>query len=153
MSTDVSARRIRELMFERGWGVKAFAARIPADKNSVKTWLAGKYYPRYDSLVKVATLFGVSTDYLVGLSENRDNVHTAVPLVCVREEYLRRVKMRLLSSEKSEETYAQQLGVKPSTVENWFLGRKFPEMTLIIQSARVLGCSLDYLLGRSNSVD
>lgn len=56
MSTEVTAHRLKMLMRERNWGVKAFANRIPADKNSVKTWLAGQYYPRYDSLVKVCEL-------------------------------------------------------------------------------------------------
>lgn len=44
MSTEVTAHRLKMLMRERNWGVKAFANRIPADKNSVKTWLAGQYY-------------------------------------------------------------------------------------------------------------
>ena len=66
MSTEVTAHRLKMLMRERNWGVKAFANRIPADKNSVKTWLAGQYYPRYDSLVKVCELLDVSADYVVG---------------------------------------------------------------------------------------
>ena len=37
MSTEVTAHRLKMLMRERNWGVKAFANRIPADKNSVKT--------------------------------------------------------------------------------------------------------------------
>ena len=36
MSTEVTAHRLKMLMRERNWGVKAFANRIPADKNSVK---------------------------------------------------------------------------------------------------------------------
>lgn len=71
MSTEVTAHRLKMLMRERNWGVKAFANRIPADKNSVKTWLAGQYYPRYDSLVKVCELLDVSADYVVGLSDGR----------------------------------------------------------------------------------
>ena len=93
MSTEVTAHRLKMLMRERNWGVKAFANRIPADKNSVKTWLAGQYYPRYDSLVKVCELLDVSADYVVGLSDGRGSGgRLSVPLNRLKFNYILRVK-------------------------------------------------------------
>lgn len=124
MSTEVTAHRLKMLMRERNWGVKAFANRIPADKNSVKTWLAGQYYPRYDSLVKVCELLDVSADYVVGLSDGRGSGgRLSVPLNRLKFNYILRVKELLESKGVSEEKYAEMMGVKAATVENWFSGK------------------------------
>ncbi|MFR3347274.1 MAG: helix-turn-helix domain-containing protein [Christensenellales bacterium] len=151
---EVTAHRLKMLMRERNWGVKAFANRIPADKNSVKTWLAGQYYPRYDSLVKVCELLDVSADYVVGLSDGRGSGgRLSVPLNRLKFNYILRVKELLESKGVSEEKYAEMMGVKAATVENWFSGKKFPEMALVVRSARELNCSLDYLLSRKERPD
>lgn len=117
MSTEVTAHRLKMLMRERNWGVKAFANRIPADKNSVKTWLAGQYYPRYDSLVKVCELLDVSADYVVGLSDGRGSGgRLSVPLNRLKFNYILRVKELLESKGVSEEKYAEMMGVKTATM-------------------------------------
>ena len=144
MSTEVTAHRLKMLMRERNWGVKAFANRIPADKNSVK----------YDSLVKVCELLDVSADYVVGLSDGRGSGgRLSVPLNRLKFNYILRVKELLESKGVSEEKYAEMMGVKAATVENWFSGKKFPEMALVVRSARELNCSLDYLLSRKERPD
>lgn len=93
MSTEVTAHRLKALMREKNWGVKAFANRIPADKNSVKTWLSGEYLPRYDSLVKLCDLLDVSADYVVGLSDERGGgLRLGVPLNNLKACYVERVR-------------------------------------------------------------
>ena len=152
MSTEVTAHRLKMLMRERNWVVK-YSAKYEAE-NSVKTWLAGQYYPRYDSLVKVCELLDVSADYVVGLSDGRGSGgRLSVPLNRLKFNYILRVKELLESKGVSEEKYAEMMGVKAATVENWFSGKKFPEMALVVRSARELNCSLDYLLSRKERPD
>ncbi len=141
-------------MREKNWGVKAFANRIPADKNSVKTWLAGEYLPRYDSLVKLCDLLDVSADYVAGLSDERGGgLRLGVPLNNLKACYVERVRGLISDKGVSAEKYAEMMGVKTATVENWFSGKKFPEMALVVKSAQTLGCSLDYLLSRTDKIN
>ncbi|MBS1415637.1 MAG: helix-turn-helix domain-containing protein [Christensenellales bacterium] len=154
MSTEVTAHRLKALMREKNWGVKAFANRIPADKNSVKTWLSGEYLPRYDSLVKLCDLLDVSADYVVGLSDERGGgLRLGVPLNNLKACYVERVRGLISDKGVSAEKYAEMMGVKTATVENWFSGKKFPEMALVVKSAQTLGCSLDYLLSRTDKIN
>ena len=77
----------------------------------------------------------------------------SVPLNRLKFNYILRVKELLESKGVSEEKYAEMMGVKAATVENWFSGKKFPEMALVVRSARELNCSLDYLLSRKERPD
>lgn len=154
MSTKNVGYRIKCLMREEKWGAKAFANRINADKNSVKAWLACEYYPGYNSLVKLCELFGVSADYIVGLSNERGKgLRLGVPpLDEIKNQYVKRVVGLLGENQISEEKYADMMGVKKATVQKWLSGKKFPQMTHVVRSAAVLGCTLDYLLSRDGNI-
>lgn len=70
-SLKVHPNRIYDLRMERGWSQGQLAMHIDATREQVKHWETKA--PTIDGLVKVAKAFDVSTDYVLGLVDERHN--------------------------------------------------------------------------------
>ena len=58
--------RLRELRTARGWTQAQLSARLGVTKSVVSAYEMAMRYPSYDILIRIAALFGVSSDYLLG---------------------------------------------------------------------------------------
>lgn len=63
--------KIKQLRNQRNISQIALAKHLGVSKSVVSSYENSVHYPPYDVLVKIAGLFGVSTDYLLGVSGNR----------------------------------------------------------------------------------
>lgn len=63
--------RIRKLRQERNWSQVDLAKKLNVTKQSVSNWENDNIQPSIDMLVKLARVFSVSTDYILGLEERR----------------------------------------------------------------------------------
>lgn len=63
--------RLKELRTERGWNQLEIAEKLNVTPSTVSNWERGKKYPDINSISKLADLFDVSLDYLVGRSDRR----------------------------------------------------------------------------------
>ena len=61
------ANRIKELRVSMGLNQVEFAKKLNVTKQSVSNWENGNIQPSIDMLVKIAKVFSVSADYLLGL--------------------------------------------------------------------------------------
>lgn len=61
--------RISELRRSRGWNQVELAKRLSITKQTVSNWENDNIQPSIEMLVRLAKIFGVSTDYLLGLDE------------------------------------------------------------------------------------
>lgn len=61
--------RIKELRNSLGINQVEFGKRINVSKQCVSNWESGYIQPSIDVLVRIATTFSVSTDYLLGLND------------------------------------------------------------------------------------
>lgn len=61
--------RIKELCEEKGISISELAEKIGVSRASVGKW--NKSSPSSDTIAKIANYFGVSTDYILGISEYR----------------------------------------------------------------------------------
>lgn len=61
------AGRIKELRTSMGLNQVDFAKKLNVTKQSVSNWENGNIQPSIDMLIKIATVFSVSADYLLGL--------------------------------------------------------------------------------------
>ena len=62
--------QIKSLRMSRGLNQVEMAQIFGVTKQSVSNWENGNIMPSIDMLIKIASFFSVSTDYLLGLSEN-----------------------------------------------------------------------------------
>jgi transcriptional regulator with XRE-family HTH domain len=63
------SRRIHELRAALGWSQVELAKRLQISKQTVSNWENDNIQPSVDMLVRIARLFGVTTDYLLGLED------------------------------------------------------------------------------------
>lgn len=62
-------QRIQELRFGCGWSQVEVAKRLQVTKQTVSNWENGNIQPSIDMLIRLARLFHVSTDYLLGMED------------------------------------------------------------------------------------
>jgi len=62
-------QRICELRTAVGWSQVELAKRLGVAKQTVSNWENDNIQPSIEMLVRLAKLFGVSTDYMLGLEE------------------------------------------------------------------------------------
>ena len=63
------SRRIQELRASLGWSQVELAKRLQISKQTVSNWENDNIQPSIDMLVRLAKIFGVTTDYLLGLDD------------------------------------------------------------------------------------
>lgn len=63
----MTSERIKELRQARGWTQADLARRLGVTRNGVNSWEQGLSMPSPASLVDLARLFSVPTDYLLGV--------------------------------------------------------------------------------------
>lgn len=63
----MTAERIKTLREARGWTQAELARRLNMTRNGVNSWEQGLSMPSPPFLVELASLFSVSTDYLLGI--------------------------------------------------------------------------------------
>jgi len=64
--------KLRSLRIEKNLTQKQVADRIGLAISAVSSYESGSRYPTYDTLIKLARMFHVSTDYLLGIADRRN---------------------------------------------------------------------------------
>lgn len=64
--------KLKNLRIEKKMTQKQVADRIGLAISAVSSYESGSRYPSYDVLLKLARIFHVSTDYLLGVTETRN---------------------------------------------------------------------------------
>ena len=62
-------QRINELRVALGWSQVELAKRLNIAKQTVSNWENDNIQPSIEMLIRLSKLFGVTTDYLLGLDE------------------------------------------------------------------------------------
>lgn len=63
--------KIRQLRTQREISQAALAALLGVSKSVISSYETGVHLPPYDILIRIARIFGVSTDYLLGAPGGR----------------------------------------------------------------------------------
>ena len=61
--------RLRELRQKSGLSTRRLADKLDISNACVCMWETGNRYPKADSIIVLADIFGVTTDYLLGRTE------------------------------------------------------------------------------------
>lgn len=64
-------KKINETRIALGWSQVILAQKLNVTKQTVSNWENDNIQPSIEMLVRLANLFGVTTDYLLGLDDNR----------------------------------------------------------------------------------
>ena len=61
--------RLKELRREKGLSARELAEKLCVRDSTIIRWESGKMMPTIDKLYDIASFFGVTADYLLGLEE------------------------------------------------------------------------------------
>lgn len=64
---------LKELRTKKGWTQATLSSKLNVSPSTIGMWEQGRREPAYDFLTRIADIFGVSTDYLLG---RRDKNYT-----------------------------------------------------------------------------
>lgn len=149
---DVFANRLTEFMREENLSQRKLSCMINCQSKSLRFWLNGKYYPRHDFLVRIAELFHVSIDYLLGLNDVEEECYEKFN-VDYQKNLIDKLNCYMRGNGITYYKLAKSLEIGQTTLKRWFSIGSMPETTILIKISKLLGESLDDLFGRGISLD
>lgn len=135
-------QRLKDLMSEHEISPEALAQEVGVYGSSVRDWMNGTSLISLSHAEKLADFFCCSLDYLAGLTD----VYEDVPPKALPPFYDR---LRKVMKQQGVTRYrvGKETGLKDIYFSKWAKGA-MPELVTILPLAKILGVSLDYLVGR-----
>lgn len=146
----VVAERIKTLRINHGFTQKELAEKLYKSESTVRMWELGKSEPDLETTRNLATLFRVSTDYLLGNAPATEEIVDSV-----REDFMNTIGCRMRSKRNelnmTLEEVAKAVGITRQTIQRYESGvisNIPPENIELI--ARALNTTPSYLMGWDN---
>lgn len=152
MYLDKFSKRLKELMELEGLSKRALSLRLHVDRKSIRLWLNGVYFPRYDALIKLSLYFKVWINYLVGIDDHIGNrfKDSGIELNAVPAYFCETLKKYMQEKRLTKYAVAKKIRTDQKTLTKWLTQGSMPETATVIKIAQWMNVSLDELLGREN---
>ena len=82
-------QRLRLLRLEKRWKPEEFAGMLDSHRSTIVRYEKGDRFPNFQTLILMASLFSVSTDYLLGITDSRGKKEVSETLPRVAKMRLR----------------------------------------------------------------
>ena len=135
-----SMNRLKELRKDRKETQEDIANMLGVDRTTYSKYESGASEPSFEILLKLSQIFNVSTDYLLGRTEQKNVVPSSFgqQLKALREE-----------KDISQKELAEKLFVSAQAVSKWEKDKSSPNPETLAKIADILDVSADYLLERT----
>ncbi|MCL2861853.1 MAG: helix-turn-helix domain-containing protein [Firmicutes bacterium] len=141
------AESLKDILYDYQLSVEELSKAIGISKNSIYVWQAGyeNYLPSISNLLILADYFNCSVDYLIGIEET-NYLPKLKPYPIFANWFRQAVEL------KGYNLYRLQTETKINTGNfyKWINGKGDPSLDSLVRIAKVLDCSIDYLLGRGD---
>lgn len=147
----IFGERLKELRMKYGLTQLQLSSILDISKSNVSKYEAGSVEPNLDILKHIATYFNVSSDYLLGISDNiidEQNVEWRFPVVQNRLGTILanfRKKQNL-----TENDFASILGITAELEISLEQGQYIPSMDLIKKISSATKYEIDFITGATN---
>lgn len=135
--------KVRELRKNKNLSQTDIANIFNVKQNTVSQWESGINQIDNDTLNALADFFQVSTDYLLGRSDDSN------PANCII--FGERLKELRKLRNITQTQLANELNVAIGTVGNWETGQREPALDMVIRVADYFNVSVDYLVGQTDN--
>ena len=142
--------RLKELREERNLTQMEVAKAIETSQSNIGRWEKGLNEPAASYLIKLANLFNVSTDYLLGISNDFD----ATPATEEKNAFFetedifsQRLRALRESDKLSQIAFAEKIGFSQAAISSWENNTREPGIEALLRIARFFNVSVDYLVG------
>lgn len=134
--------KIAELRKEQGLNQKELAKKIGVSRSALSLYEIDRTEPDLETVKKIASLFGVTTDYLLGAEGDAMGTEENT------NEVAKRIgrNLKVLRESTTQRELAPLLGVTPSAVGMWESGRREPDIETLVHIAKLFEVTLDDLV-------
>lgn len=140
--------RLQELLEDNEINRSTLAKIVGVEPTTINGYFNKGYYPRMDILIKIASHFKCSLDYLLGLSDDKKIIYElSLDNYCVN--FISNMVNVVKDSRISISKNMKELKMSEYNYYRWKNGR-FPKTVNIISFAKHYDVSIDYLVGRSD---
>ena len=140
--------RLKKLMEVAGYNNTTLAIALGIHRKTVERWLFNRYDPNYIMLIKLVQHFHVTIDYLLGQATYIKIMRPCeISIEAVKAHFREVLESFLTTNNLSENAFGKMLGLKHYNVSKWIKGECMPESKTLIRLSRVMGISIDSLLG------
>ena len=144
----IFTERFNELLSERDLKPTALAVRLDIPKNTICRYARGAQLPNLRLAIILSGFFGCSIDYLLGRSD-KGKVFKPSDL----KPFSERLPVIMKQFKTNKYRIAKETALHSSILYRWQSGDCSPELESLIILADHLGCSVEYLLGRSDIIN
>lgn len=131
--------RIKQIREEAGLTQTEFGELFGVVKQTVSSWENGISNPTAETLMDISVHFGVATDYLLGISDQREtSINTLGKLI----------KQLREGEDLTQKELADILLINRSTLAGYETDNKQPPYHVLVRLANYFDTTVDYLLGR-----
>lgn len=123
---------------------KELAKKIGVSRSALSLYEIDRREPDLETVKKIASLFGVTTDYLLGAEG--DAMGTEEKINEIAQRVGRNIRSIREQAGLSQDEFAEGFSVKQPTVANWETGKRQPDLNMLIQIAQFGGTNLDDLV-------
>lgn len=120
------------------------ASKVNVSQKSISKYERSERRPTYETLMKMADLFGVSVDYLLGKSDNKNST---VKNNSVSISSAEAIKKCIQRTGLSYPEISNRLGISQDLLEDYMSGSIAPPYNILISLSDICEVSTDYLLG------
>ncbi|MEN8906996.1 MAG: helix-turn-helix transcriptional regulator [Clostridiales bacterium] len=145
--------RLKELRIELGLNQRQLAEKFKSAKSSISNYEKNNRLPDAETIIKYANFFGVTVDYILGLSDLRsldelkENSQKDLSSSVMYKFFTERVKTLMFTNDLTAVELSKKVGLKKSELTEFILGFKFPTPELLKKISDSLGTSVSYLMG------
>lgn len=132
--------RLTELLQDNNLTKQQFAKNINKRLSTINEYFLNDYYPQIDLAITIANYFGVSLDYLFGLSDKKENKNKN------DKPFFENFDILVKTNKKSILNTMLDMNFKESNYYRWKSG-KIPKTNNLLTIAKYFDVSLDYLIG------
>ncbi len=140
------AENLNDMLIERGINSKNLADALGMGNATISRYLNKERSPSIECLVKIADFFNCSTDYLLGLEDEIKNTDF---MPC--PPFAERLTFLLNYFKRSASSVYKNENISKARFYVWKNGVGMPNIDNIVKLAQIFDCSVDFVIGRSNS--
>jgi len=128
---------------------RALSNKTGLQRKSILNWLNGKFFPRYDALIKLSNFFYVSLNYITSRTDVAHKIMniSEISIDEIHTSFVEKLEIYLKQEGMSKYMLAKKINIGQSTLNRWFNGNSMPETAVLIRISDLMGETIDYLLG------
>lgn len=137
---------LRSFRQTKGMTQKELADKLSISPSTIGMYEQNRRVPDIDTISKIAQIFSVSVDYLLGIEKSGGNNYSNFQLFDESFDFRERVRSLMHEQKMSEEIFMSKTGFSKELKDEYLYANRTPSIEDLIKIAGVLRVSTDYLL-------